>query len=91
MKAASIPDSELVGEHVLENGRKYRLLDHGEYKAGEYPTGGIHICAWEPLSNEGQGGWVYIDNAPDRECARNFLKAAERMIPLWERSEALRP
>ena len=69
----------VFGEHTLPNGRKYRLLDHGEYMPGEYPTGGIHICCWESRIHDGKGGWLYVDNAPDKECAMNFLEAAARL------------
>lgn len=67
----------LVGLHTLPNGRTYRIADTGRpYMAGEYPEGGLHIAV--RLSS---GMWSYIDNAPDAECARNFLKAAARLPP----------
>lgn len=71
-----------LGEHILENGRKYQLTDHGEFKPGEYPTGGIHISTWDERINQGEGGWLYVDNAPDLECAGNFLNAAKRLAPV---------
>jgi hypothetical protein len=69
------PLSDLFGIHVLPNGRKYKLSDHGLYVNGEYPSGGIHIAAWEPRCNGGK--WVYIDNAPNEDCARAFLDKAK--------------
>jgi len=74
----------VFGEHVLPNGRRYRMLDHGAFRGGEYPTGGVHICCWEPRLNDGAGGWLYVDNAPDEECALNFLAAARRLPPASE-------
>jgi len=76
---ASIP-----GIVTLPNGRKYRLLDHGEFHPGEYPTGGIHICAWEQRLNLGNGGWTYVSNAPDVDSAREFLRLAARNAPIEE-------
>ena len=69
----------VCGIHALPNGRKYRLLDHGEYVHGEYPSGGIHICCWEPRIHKGEGGWLFVSNSPDEECAKNFLAAAARL------------
>ena len=66
----------------LSNGRVYRLTDAGEYIHGEYPEGGIKICTWDARLNEGNGGWMYVDNSPDVECVRNFLHAASRLPPL---------
>lgn len=61
----------------LPNGRKYRLTHSGEpYKNGEYPSGGIKICAWDDRINN--GSWIYIDNTPDEETLSNFLKAVSR-------------
>lgn len=68
--------------HKLENGRIYRLTNHGEYKGGEYPSGGIHIATWEPRLNKGKGMWLYVSNAPNKELAQNFLNAAKRLKPI---------
>lgn len=72
-------ESVIGGVHRLANGRMYRLLDHGEFHSGEYPTGGIHISAWDPRINQGAGGWTYIDNSPDSSCALGFLRSAARL------------
>lgn len=72
----------IIGEHTLQNGRKYRLRQGGEYRGGDYATGGIHISAWEPSYNNGQGQWVYIDNAPDEQAASEFLRIAARLAPI---------
>jgi len=73
---------KITGEHILSNKRKYRLQDHGKFRGGEYPTGGIHISTWEQRLNKGAGGWRHINNAPNEECAREFLNAAERLIKI---------
>jgi hypothetical protein len=72
-----IASTDLFGIHTLSNGRIYMLSDRGPYISGEYPSGGVHIVAWEPRCNGGQ--WVYIDYAPDEECARAFLDHARRL------------
>lgn len=67
----------VAGIHTLSNGRIYRVLDTGTpYAGGEYPYGGFHISVKLP-----SGNWSYIDNSPDEECVRNFLKAARRLSP----------
>ncbi len=72
-------------EHVLDNGRKYKLVDTGTpYKAGEYPSGGILLHAWEPRSKGGEGAWVYVDHSPDAGTAREFLRHASRLPPIPE-------
>lgn len=59
---------------TLSNGRKYRLTDTKKpYLQGEYTSGGIKVCAWEPKLNKGQGLWVYIDNFRDAETVNSFL------------------
>lgn len=72
----------VVGLHTLANGRTYRISDTGrQYEPGEYPTGGFHIAVQLP-----SGQWSYIDNSPDAECVRNFLRAAARLAPNAELS-----
>lgn len=70
----------ICGEHVLANGRKYRLVDCGQYHKPDEGlcSGGIHITSYDPRYDM----WVYIDNAPDEECAAAFLRAAARLSPL---------
>lgn len=78
-----VAQSPLFGIHVLENGRKYRFHDTGrEYTGGEYPEGGIHIACWDDRIHRGDGGWLYISNSPDEECARGFLRLAARLATL---------
>ena len=71
-----------LGEHTLPNGRRYRLVDTGTYISGEYPSGGIVIHTWEPRLNQGKGMWAYIDNSPDEETAKGFLRLASALNPL---------
>jgi hypothetical protein len=73
----------ILGVHTLPNGRRYKITDTGQpYLSGEYPQGGLHIATWEPRLNDGAGDWVYIDNAPDETCARDFLRLAAQLAPL---------
>lgn len=74
--------NNILGIHTLKNGRKYKLVDHGKYIDGEYPKGGIHISCWDTRLNNGNGMWLYVSNAPNEECAKNFLKSAERLEPI---------
>jgi hypothetical protein len=64
----------ILGEHELPNGRRYRVTDTGRpYECGEYEAGGLLLLVW--TANQ----WVYLNNCPDEECVRNFLRAAGRL------------
>ena len=69
--------ADLLGEHTLANGRKYKLADTGrEYVGGEYPDGGIWIGSWCDELEEPR--YLWISYAPDEECAREFLRLVAR-------------
>lgn len=71
---------EILEEVItLDNGRIYKIIDQGEYKGGEYPSGGYKILTWDDRLDSGKGNWMYVDNAPYKECLDNFIKAAKKL------------
>ena len=69
-------ESPIAGEHLLTNGRRYRITDTGQpYTPGEYPSGGLSIYVWHPAIEN----WSYVSNAPSDVEARAFLASAERL------------
>lgn len=69
---------DVEGSWTLPNGRVYKVSYTGTpYQEGEYPTGGYYITG-----KELDGSFRFVDYSPDKECVRNFLKAAERLKPL---------
>jgi hypothetical protein len=74
----SMTSTTIIGIHKLTNGRTYRITDTGQpYTNGEYPSGGLLICVL--LRDD---DWSYVDNSPDEDCAKNFLRAASKLARL---------
>lgn len=81
-------EGAIVGEHLLANGRRYRITESGlPYTPGEYPSGGLSIYVWHPAIEN----WSYVSNAPSEVEARAFLASAERLADegtQWRQSDA---
>jgi len=77
-------DIPLDFEIVLDNGRKYKVVDTKRpYVGGEYPDGGIAILMYDKrFLPYKENGWLWLDYSPDQECLKFFFKAANRFAPL---------